>query len=988
MVLTGLETVAAVSSFVQLIDVAAKVASRLNEYRGKSGELPRSFLEISLLLPAFIEVVRETKVAVDDNRLSDTARQAITPLLKECSTQISFLDRIVTELLPKNDETSIELFRKVVRSLKYDKKIHRAEEAIRKYLTMISHQGIASARNKDAATPAPPKPTFVNRPFHRDTDHVHRDALDQIITQTHKPNGTQRLALVGLGGVGKSQIAIEYAYRTRDVFADAWAFWVNATSATNLENDFRKIAQALRLPGWDERATHILKIVYEWLCDEANGRWVMIIDNADDISVFTAPPPVGPGASQVQTGPHSVTPQIRDFLPKSSLGTILITSRAKDVAFELTGNANYYIHVQEMTEEESMKLLNVKLRGTHAESDKLELVKLLGYMPLAISQAAAYISQRAPLVTVSSYIEDLKKGNQNTTKLLSSSMTESHREIRRSHSIIATWHLTFEYVRGFHPSAARLLSLMCLFYWQEIRKSLLVGNYEEEMKKQKHEERRLRVRLRELWGYISNTLRLRNNSHHKQSQPRNTLPTFFDDCVTLINFSLLKVSANGQGFQLHRLVHLATEKWLDINHELDYWSKKYVRLLETTYPQITYPEPGFSDWQEYQTLFSHAIRAIECMPSDKTTLYVWLRLMLRVASFAKHGGLYTEAESFSRIAIHYLEQLVGPENEHTLQGVHELGEILNLQGNYQESEIAWRRAWSGRQRLLGTHHNDTTWSAMSLARVLFSQGKAEEAMAIEKIYAGKISPDTPKYLLQMLEGNYAEAESNIRQSLRARQEPWNEDAVEDIEALADMLAVQAKYREATGLLRAALAIQVRSSLATQDAIKTTKAKLASTLACHGHYREAEELLRQLTAEPLNSTTNSNQQELFAHNLECLGAVLAKQGLFAEAEKIGKQAVEIGEKTLGLEDIQTRNAMHSLAETMRLKGQYEDALALYEKSHLTPGKERFSESNMSDLRWMAECVDDIREVVRTEGKDESCWERMKRDDRSFLLIFFV
>lgn len=790
----------------------------------------------------------------------------------------------------------------------------------------------------------------------------------------------------------KSQIAIEYAYRTREAFPDAWVFWVHAGSAAALENDFRKIAQALRLPRWDEAGTHILKIVYDWLCDEENGRWVMIIDNADDIAVFTAPPPCGPGGSQEpSTEPNLTTPQIRDYLPKSCLGTILITSRAKDVAFELTGNANYYIQLQEMTEEEAMKLLTIKLRGTHTESDKLELIKLLEYMPLAISQAAAYISQRAPLVTISSYIKSLQKGDQNTVTLLNSSMTESHREIRRSHSVIATWHLTFEYVRRFHTSAARLLSLMCLFHWQKIEKSLLVGQYDE-YTKGKDKTRIRGAIVRKLWRSIVRTLRSHDYASGKRPKAKTISPTFLDDCVMLINFSLVKVAADGQSFALHRLVQLATHKWLDIHHELELWNKRYILLLGARYP-----EQDDGHWQECQDLFKHAMRAIDCTPTDEESLYVWLRLMLRMASYFRSIGLYAEAEFFNRFAISYLEKTVGSEHEKTLLGYHQLGSALNLQGKVEESEILWRRAWLGRQKLLGPAHGDTLWSHMSLVSSLEKQGKVEEAEALQEMYRPQFRKDwsvddilskIPRHLNLIVRGKYAEAEAIFREILDSKQKPWGEDAIEDIENLADMLAIQSKREEAVSLLQTAMTIHAQSSSADPVAVGATNEKLATVLACHGRYEHAEELFRQLTAEPLDATATTDQRERFARKLECLGAVLAKQGLFAEAETIGKQAVDIAKQVSRAHGSSARNAMHTLAEIMRLMGRYEDALDLYRKSHIQPGIERFRYSDHDDLRWMMEYVDDIREFIKTESVDELCWERWEGDDRPFLLTFFT
>jgi hypothetical protein len=105
----------------------------------------------------------------------------------------------------------------------------------------------------------------------------------------------------------------------------------------------------------------IFQGVYDWLCEESHGRWVIILDSADDMDSLTAVPPHHTlSAGQTATA-NFTAPQIRDFLSKSSIGTVLITSRNRNVAFELTGNANHYIQVEEMKELEAMALLKNKL---------------------------------------------------------------------------------------------------------------------------------------------------------------------------------------------------------------------------------------------------------------------------------------------------------------------------------------------------------------------------------------------------------------------------------------------------------------------------------------------------------------------------------------------------------------------------------------------------------------------------------------------------
>ena len=64
-------------------------------------------------------------------------------------------------------------------------------------------------------------------------------------------------------------------------------FWVHASSTARIEEGYRRIAEAANLSGWEDPKVDILRLVRAWLRDESNGRWIMIVDNADDLNQFT-----------------------------------------------------------------------------------------------------------------------------------------------------------------------------------------------------------------------------------------------------------------------------------------------------------------------------------------------------------------------------------------------------------------------------------------------------------------------------------------------------------------------------------------------------------------------------------------------------------------------------------------------------------------------------------------------------------------------------
>ncbi|KAH8585526.1 hypothetical protein B0O99DRAFT_646755 [Bisporella sp. PMI_857] len=116
-----------------------------------------------------------------------------------------------------------------------------------------------SARRSDSTSVAP---VFMV-PFQRDPKYLRRPAIMEEIASRFK-NQCQ-VALAGLGGVGKSQVAIEYCYLFRDENPHAHVFWIYAGTTSRFEQGYQEMARRLTLLGWDDPKVDTLKLVYEWL---------------------------------------------------------------------------------------------------------------------------------------------------------------------------------------------------------------------------------------------------------------------------------------------------------------------------------------------------------------------------------------------------------------------------------------------------------------------------------------------------------------------------------------------------------------------------------------------------------------------------------------------------------------------------------------------------------------------------------------------------
>ena len=372
-------------------------------------------------------------------------------------------------------------------------------------------------------------PILSTVPFTRDVNFIGRQAILDQLAASLAPKGKHvRAALYGLGGIGKSQIAIEYSYRTKETMS---VFWVHAASVARFQQAFAEIAAVARIPGFEDPDADILELVRRWLQDEKNGSWLIILDNADDPRLFAT----RSGKSDDQNAKTTFRSSMLDYIPQASHGKILVTSRYQTAADMLVGDFSRPIEVQPMNLKESFELLKLKIEVPDSLASAANmLIKALEFIPLAITHAAAYIRQKARM-SIPKYLELFNKGRESQEYLLKADQILDHRRDSSIYStVIATWELSFIQIQEQSPAAADLLSLMAQFNRQSIPASILRPLNETD-----------------ITGEIE-----------------------FDDAIdVLIGFSIVReIEVNL--FEMHRLVQLATQSWLQSRGDLPRWQEK------------------------------------------------------------------------------------------------------------------------------------------------------------------------------------------------------------------------------------------------------------------------------------------------------------------------------------------------------------------------------------------------------------------------------
>ena len=268
------------------------------------------------------------------------------------------------------------------------------------------------------------------------------------------------MTIYGLGGCGKSALAIEFAYRALCQRAERVVFWVPATSRESFELAYKEVGIRLRIPGITDDNADIKQLVREALNSTVSFEWLMIVDNADDPEFLL---------SSIDAGARVA--RLVDYLPKSDKGKIVFTTRSRKAAGDLTQSNK--LELKDMVEADAKQLLSRRITNQALLSDTKaveELPELLAYLPLALVQAAAFIDNND--MAVSRYISLIRNAG-NESELFGEHFEDPNRYQEMDSTIAKTWHISFDQIREQDPLAAEYLSFMACIDRINIQQSLL-----------------------------------------------------------------------------------------------------------------------------------------------------------------------------------------------------------------------------------------------------------------------------------------------------------------------------------------------------------------------------------------------------------------------------------------------------------------------------------------------------------------------------------
>ena len=150
------------------------------------------------------------------------------------------------------------------------------------------------------------------------------------------------------------------------------------------------------------------------------------------------------------------------------------------------------------------------------------------------------------------------------------------------------------------------------------------------------------------------------------SLPRNSTSQLdFDNALTpLLNFSLVRPEIGMQSFEMHRLVQLSTRRWLETDRQLHEWIKKSIRVLATAFPSAYY-----DTWEECHVLLPHAREAINHRPGDDEDALNQSEIALNLGNYLDLRGEYKAAENIFRLSVTVREKALGREHPDMLWAI-------------------------------------------------------------------------------------------------------------------------------------------------------------------------------------------------------------------------------------------------------------------------------------------------------------------------------
>ncbi|HEY1350009.1 MAG TPA: FxSxx-COOH system tetratricopeptide repeat protein [Ktedonobacteraceae bacterium] len=734
-----------------------------------------------------------------------------------------------------------------------------------------------------AETPSrSPDPTFWNVPFLRNPLFTGREEILQtlhaLLNYRQSITSMPTLALSGLGGIGKTQVAVEYAYRYASEYQAV--LWLTAGSSESLVSRIQQIAALLHLPEYQAAdQVQIVAAVQRWLATHPG--WLLIADNVEDID------------------------QVRTMLPAKWQGALLLTTRQQAL-----GTSAEPLALPPMTMHESAILLwrrahwlfggaldATVLQGKSLETSipagTLEVVQFLEGLPLALDQAGAYIEETG--CSIADYLQRFRSQRKEVL---------AHRgRDKGTHpdSVSVTLRLAIEHIERVFPAAAELLRLCAFLHPEAIAEDLLVEG------------------APHLGPVLSPVVK--------------DAYRFDLALAALRSASLVTRHPEMRMLSLHQLVQAVIHDQMN-PAEIQVWQKRVVYMVHDAFPEST-PET----WERCERYLAQALACVPLIELVTHNLSMTGEFLSKVGSYLLERGRYGEAEPLLEQAVLVGEQELGSDHLALVPRLLKWEALFWKQGKYEQAKLLLQRMLAIEEQHLGPTHLQTATTLGHLAYLYWYQGNYEQAeafyqqvLSIRQQHLGSSHTETANSLsgLAVLYYDlkkYQQAEFYFQQAHRIREQRLGSShplTVFTLNGLANAYREQGKYELAEVLYQQVL--QMREHQVGPQHLETAQCltDLGMLYQKQGRYEPAEVLYQR--AFSIQEQQAASEHPGRAITLTAMAMLYQKQGKYEQAEALYQQALHIRERQWGPEHPMTALILTALVTLYRVQGKHKQAEA--------------------------------------------------------------
>jgi tetratricopeptide (TPR) repeat protein len=727
------------------------------------------------------------------------------------------------------------------------------------------------------------------------------------------------LAVVGLGGIGKTQVVLSFVYAIREEHPDISIVWVPALSVETFSQAMKEVAGRLGIHIAEGSDQDVRPLVKQRLSAPNAGKWLLVVDNADDFDVVNS---------------------LLQFLPISDEGITVFTTRTAKVAQQVA--RSNVITLQKPAQDEAKELLRKALVREQDLGDVEStntLLAELDCLPLAITQAAGYLNINS--IPISEYVRLLQSADQeNLVYLMKTEIRDNTRYEQAASAVATTWIVSFRQIVATDRIAADLLQFMSCIEWKAIPYSLLPTV---------EPEARTRNAIGTLQSYYFLSTRADGRTYdmhrlvHLASRiwARDSGRTAEIQAEAAAHVSMRFPKGEWEDRETWRAYMPHAERlrsqWLDVNTDRESDAETRIKSqICTRVGFCLYQDGRIKDAVQWMQISSIMTSRLSQDDPDRLVSQHALALVYQA------NGQVPEAVQLLESVVKIRSRILVEEHPDRLASQHVLAGAYQANGQVTEAVQLLENVVKIRSRTLVEEHPDRLASQHELARAYQANGQVTEAVqlleGVVKIKSRILVEEHPSRLTSQhaltgayqVNGQVTEAVQLLEGVVKIKSRTLVEehpDRLASQHALALVYQANGQVPEAVQLLEGVVKIRSRTLVAEHPDRLASQHELARAYQANGQVTEAVQLLENVVKIRSRTLVEEHPSRLASQH--ALAGAYQANGQVTEAVQLLENVVKIRSRILVEEHPSRLASQHALTGAYKANGQVSEAVQLLE-----------------------------------------------------------